>query len=58
MTFEGHRNDKAGKNKMTHVGLYSPVAGMIPRTSNRLSDQVPDSRPSHHPVGPGALNTT
>ncbi len=58
MTLEGHRTDKAAKRKMTHLGPYSLVVGLIPGTSNRLSDQVPDRRRSHHSVGPGALNTT
>jgi len=58
MTLEGHRINKAGKHKMTHVRPYSPAVRLMRRTSNRLSDKVPERRSGHLPAGSGALNTT
>ncbi len=43
---------------MTHVRPYSPAVRLMRRTSNRLSDKVPERRSGHLPAGSGALNTT
>ncbi len=58
MTLEGHRTDKAGTHKMTHVRPYSPAVGLMRRTSNHVADKVPERRSGHPPVGPVTLNTT